>query len=171
MSSDLPKALDKETKGFSGAAYNHVAMGSKLKLISLACSHFDVKSECLSERKNWKLNYELSTVACNFDADNSSVTAIFAFEVSAKLGRKTAMKCTAEYAVVYGVPDDSEEEAAEGFCHNVGRYAAYPYFRALVAQFAANANLVLPPLPAIASTAHIPKKVSGVTLENKADEE
>lgn len=148
-------------KGFSGEEYNKVAMHSKLRLISLAKSVFNVNAECLHTQNDWKLSYDHKQIACSYSSDRNIVSAIFQYEVVAKLGRKTAMRATAEYVVLYSVPKDCGNEAAEGFCHNVGRFAAYPYFRALVAQLAAGANLMLPPLPTIASTAHIPKKVSG----------
>lgn len=167
MPKKMPKVRDQDRKGFAGADYNHVALNAKLRLISLASSRFDVKADCVAERKNWRLSYDWNEVVCRYDEASNSVSALFAYEVTAKLGRKTAMRCTAEYAVMYMVPGDSEAEAAEGYCHNIGAFAAYPYFRALVAQFAASANLVLPPLPAIASTAHVPKKVEGKTIDHE----
>jgi hypothetical protein len=152
------KPVGSESSGFAAADYNYVAMNSRLRLVSLASSSFSVKADCLPDRKSWKLTYDWEIVACKYDQQSNTVSAIFSYEVVAKSGRKTAMRCSAEYAVAYAVPNDSKVEAAEGYCHNVGGFAAYPYFRALVAQFASGANLMLPPLPAIASTAHIPKK-------------
>ena len=70
------------------------------------------------------------------------------------------MTCEVEYLVVYTVPEECPEPAKVGFCRSVGVFAAYPYFRSLVSQFAWNAGLEIPPLPAIASTAHIPKKTA-----------
>lgn len=144
--------------GFKGADYNHVATQAKLRLISLVKTSFHVNPNCLSDQENWKLSYDLGEISCRHDSDRGVVSAIFQYQVLARLGRRTAMKCAAEYVVIYAVPRDSEAEAAEGFCHNVGSFAAYPYFRSLVAHLASGANLVLPPLPSIASTAHIPKK-------------
>lgn len=158
MASD--QSVEVPYKGFKGADYNYVAMNSKLRLISLVKSSFHVNAECLGEQSNWKLSYDWEEAGCRCDTERGVVSAVFQYLVVAKLGRKTAMKCTAEYIVLYSVPANCEKEAAEGFCHNVGLFAAYPYFRGLVAQLCSNANLVLPPLPSIASTAHIPKKQS-----------
>lgn len=145
-------------RGFAGADYNYAAVNANLKLISLVSTSFHVNPDCVSEQKKWKLGYSWADNACRFDSDRGVVSAIFEYIVTAKLGRKTAMRCIAEYVILYAVPSNCESEAAEGFCHNVGAFAAYPYFRGLVSQLASSANLVLPPLPSIASTAHVPKK-------------
>jgi hypothetical protein len=68
------------------------------------------------------------------------------------------LSCSADYGVFYETPDGTTTAGAVGFCRNVGTFAAYPYFRALFAQLSGEAGLSLPPLPAIASTAHIPPK-------------
>lgn len=144
--------------GFSAAEYNAVAVGSSLQAINLLSSRFDVNAECLGDNENWNLSYGRKVLSCTVDLKNRYVAAIFRYEVTAKVGRKRAMVCKADYGIYYTIPDDSTEEAALGFCRNVGSYAAYPYFRTLVAQLTWNAGVNLPPLPAIASTAHIPKK-------------
>lgn len=156
-------------KGFSADEYNQVAMGAKLRLVSLVKSNFHVNPDCLSSQDDWKLSYDHGEIACSYDSARGVVSAIFQYEVIAKHGRKTAMRAVAEYVVLYSVPNSSGSDAAEGFCHNVGRFAAYPYFRALVAQLTSGANLMLPPLPTIASTAHIPRRPSNEKKGNKHD--
>jgi hypothetical protein len=156
MVDNTPAVVDQPKKGFAGKDYNHVAMGSKLRAISLLKTEFNVNADCLAEKDKWKLSYDWHPLACKYGR-KGRVSAIFQYVVIAKLGRKTAVRCAAEYIVLYAVPQDSDAEAAEGFCHNVGFFAAYPYFRALVAQLASSANILLPPLPSMASTAHIPK--------------
>lgn len=144
--------------GFSAAEYNAVAMGANLEAINLLANRFEVNSECLAENSKWALSYGRKVLSCTFDKEGAYVAAILRYEVIAKLGRKRAMVCSADYGIYYSTPTDSTPEAALGFCRNVGTFAAYPYFRSLVAQLAWNAGIALPPLPAIASTAHIPKK-------------
>jgi hypothetical protein len=97
-------------------------------------------------------------LSCTFSAEKRHVAGIFEYNVVAKDGRTHAAKCSAQYVVYYLLPANATEEAAKGFCRNVGMFAAYPYFRALVSRFSSEANLNLPMLPAIASTAHIPPK-------------
>jgi hypothetical protein len=146
------------TGGFGGAEYNLVAKGAKLEAINLFCTRFDINPELLAEERNWKLNYGRKILSCQFSEEQSSVVAVFQYYVIAKFGRKRALSCSADYGVFYETPDGATTAGAVGFCRNVGTFAAYPYFRALFAQLSGEAGLSLPPLPAIASTAHIPPK-------------
>lgn len=143
---------------FSAAEYNSVAKGAILHAINLLASSFKINVDEMGDESSWKLSFSRRFLACHYDSDRNEVAAIMQYKVVAKAGRKQAMKCTADFGVFYEVPDDATEHAAIGFCRNVGSFAAYPYFRSLVAQMAWNAGITLPPMPSIASTAHIPKK-------------
>ncbi|MBN8808761.1 MAG: hypothetical protein J0I47_11110 [Sphingomonas sp.] len=143
---------------FSGAEYNAVAKGAKLEGINLLSVAFNIQPEFLVDQKDWKLNYGRRVLSCNYSPDDNSVIAILQYHVTAKSGRKRALHCVADYGVFYQTPDGATHDAAVGFCKNVGTFAAYPYFRALFAQLANEAGVRLPPLPTIASTAHIPPK-------------
>ena len=144
--------------GFAGADYNDVATHAFLEGIILQRTDFYVNPECLKNRSSWKLDHGRKMIACSYEAESESVAGVFEYHFLAKDGRKHAAKCSAEYIVFYRVPEKAKEEAAKGFCRNVGTFAAYPYFRALVSRFSSEANLNLPMLPTIASTAHIPPK-------------
>jgi hypothetical protein len=144
--------------GFKGAEYNAVATAARLEKICMIGSKFDVNPEHLDQQGDWKLSYGRKVKSCQFAPESDCVMAVFEYHVTAKIGRSRAMQCTADYVVVYSVPGNSPEPAAQGFCKNVGAFAAYPYFRGLVAHLFAEAGLNIPPLPAIASTAHIPPK-------------
>jgi preprotein translocase subunit SecB len=144
--------------GFASAEYNAVATAAQLEAINLLSSQFKIDPSCLINQGQWKLSYGRKTLSCQFSQEEHSVAAIFQYHVTAKLGRKQALNCVADYGVFYHVPDDAIEEAALGFCSNVGTFAAYPYFRALFSQLVAEAGVRMPPLPSIASTAHIPPK-------------
>lgn len=155
-------------KGFSGAEYNAVALGSSLEAIRLLKSSFDVKLDMFDlEAGIPKLSYGRRAVGCQVTPDGRQVAAIFHYNVVARVKRKKVLTCEVEYLVVYGIPEDSPEAAALGFCRNVGVFAAYPYFRSLVSQFAWNAGIELPPLPSIASTAHIPKKANSPEAQSQ----
>lgn len=144
--------------GFSGAEYNDVATKAVLEGIILQKSDFGMNAECLKNKKNWKLEHGRKLLNCAYDEQRRSVAGVFQFHFIAKDGRKHAAKCSAEYIVFYRTPEGATEEGAKGYFRNVGMFAAYPYFRALVSRFSAEGNLDLPVLPTIASTAHIPPK-------------
>jgi hypothetical protein len=157
---DISKEIEAQAPqvGFSGAEYNHVATNAELEAIVLLSSQFSFNLEHLPRRNEWKLSYGRKIKTCQFNAEQSSVAAIFEYHMTAKVGRAIALRCVANYAVFYETPAGTTEQAARGFCGNVGVFAAYPYFRALLARMAAEAGVTLPPLPSIASTAHIPPK-------------
>jgi len=157
---DISTEIAKETSknGFSGAEYNAVAMSARLEGINLLSNSFIVDPDCLTSQLKWKLSYGRKVLMCHFSREEQTVTAILRYHVTAKHGRKKALNCVADYGIFYHTPDNATQEAAIGFCHNVGTFAAYPYFRALFAQLVGEAGINMPPLPSIASTAHIPAK-------------
>ena len=158
--SDISTELAKEAPkgGFAGAEYNAVAKAAQLEGINLLSTQFSIDPDCLMNQGQWKLSYGRKILSCHFSDEEHSVAAIFQYHVTARLGRKRALYCSADYGVFYHTPDGATEEAAMGFCRNVGTFAAYPYFRALFSQLVGEAGLRMPPLPSIASTAHIPPK-------------
>ena len=158
--SDISPEIAKEAPkgGFAGAEYNAVATGARLEGINLLASRFALDPDCIANQHQWKLSHGRKVLTCQFNEEELSVAAIFQYHVTAKFGRKKALHCTADYGVFYQTPDGATQEAAFGFCRNVGTFAAYPYFRALFAQLVNEAGLQMPPLPSIASTAHIPPK-------------
>ncbi len=165
--SDISKEIEglEPKPGFTGAQYNHVATHAELEGVVLLNSQFVLNMEHLPRRDEWKLSYGRKMKSCSFSPEQSSAAAVFEFHMTAKVGRAIALRCVAQYAVFYETPQAATEEAARGFCRNVGVFAAYPYFRGLVARFVSEAGLSLPPLPAIASTAHIPPKKAEVAAQ------
>jgi hypothetical protein len=66
-----------------------------------------------------------------------------------KRGRKKALSIKADYLVVYSSATDLEEVYVEAFLGNVGKFATFPYFRALVATYSAASSADLPILPVL----------------------
>ena len=158
--SDITRELATQAppEGFGGDEYNAVALNAELEGIVLLNSRFDVAPEALGRRKEWKLAYGRAISSSRFNPEERSVAGVFEYHVTAKIGRKRVLHCVAQYAVFYETPEGASEAGAIGFCKNIGIFAAYPYFRALVARVTADANVQLPPLPMIASKAHIPPR-------------
>jgi len=155
----LPVEVEAAAKreGFSGAEYNQVAMGAKVRTIQLIKLDFDTHPERMADDAVLKLDYGRSVLSCRFDEETGTAAAIFQFHVTAKNGRAKAFSCSADYAVLYSMPEGARAEAATSFCKHVGSFAAYPYFRAIAAQMAWNAGVDLPPLPTIAAMPVVPK--------------
>lgn len=138
--------------GFNGVEYNRVASVASLKDVRLLRLRSDVRPEAMTSKT--LLSYGRDLVSCDYEPENGSAAAILRFHVTAKSGRKTTFQVQAEYLTLYDVGMDAQPNAARAFVNNVGLFAAYPYFRALVAQIAWGSGTVLPPLPTIASTAY-----------------
>lgn len=152
-----PPAAVVEFGEFSGAEYNAVALAATLRGINLLNSSYDFDPITGVDRDQWRLAYGVSVKSCKYNENDGFVAAIIRYSMSAKHGRKRIINCSAEFGVFYEVGKIENPSAAEAFCNNVGVFAAYPYFRSLVANLVWNSGVELPPLPSIASTAHIPK--------------
>lgn len=146
--------------GFSSFEYNNVALHSTLLAIQLLRLEMDGNPEHYTRGKRLKLKFNRETLSCRYDDESKASAAIFRYNLAARVGRSKAFGCSAEYAVIYQVPDDATEAAASAFCRKVGQFAAYPYFRAVAAQMAWNAGLELPPLPSIAAMPVVPKRAA-----------
>lgn len=153
----VPSEDRTEIGGFTAAEYNAVAMSARLRAINLLNSHYDFSPASGAPVSDWKFGYGVKVNSCKYDEEKGWVAAVIRYSMSAKHGRKKIINCHADFGVFYSVGEVSNAEAAEGFCNNVGTFAAYPYFRALVANLVWNSGLDIPPMPAIASTAHIPR--------------
>lgn len=111
----------------------------------------DLKADSLDVFPHaWKkrLNESVQAFA---DVEASSLYGMFVFELSCRHGRKKMLTVEATYLVSFAVDGRTDEAAGELFVERVGRVAAYPYFRGLVAQLVSEAGVTLPPLPIISA--------------------
>lgn len=138
--------------GIKPEAYNQVVENANLVTIQLRKHDFDVQAEFYDPAANRKLGFDRQCVGVIYDAETHVVASTYKFVVSAKASRKIVLKSVADYLVMYEFDQAVDREAAEAFCKRVGLYAAYPYYRALLAHLSAAANLNLPPLPMIATS-------------------
>lgn len=146
-----PVAVVLPEDGIPPALYNHVVDNAELVTIQLRRHEFDVDGEFYNPDAGKKLSFDKACLGCTYDQETSMVAGTFRFSIGAKSGRKVVLKSVADYLVAYEFAVDVNEEAAKGFCSRVGLFAAYPYYRALVASLSASANLNLPTLPMIAT--------------------
>lgn len=142
--------------GFSSKEYNAVAKVVELAAVNLLKVKADVTPGCQINEKT-KLTFGRKVLSCGFDADQSAAHVVFQYFVKGKNPGKKSFGISADYAIVYLLDEEVAPNAAKAFAHNVGVFAAYPYFRALAAHLAWAANLELPPLPTIAAQPQRPK--------------
>lgn len=132
--------------------YNRVVDSASLVTIQLRKHDFDVDAEFYIPGLTRKLKFERQCSGALYDEEAKVVAGTYRFVINAKASRKVVLKSIAEYLVMYEFEEPVDQAAAEAFCKRIGLYAAYPYYRALVAQLSAAANLNLPTLPMIATS-------------------
>lgn len=142
--------------GFSSKEYNAVVRVVELSTINLLKVRADIAPGCQIDEST-KLTFGRKVLSCGFDVDQSAAHVVFQYFVKGKNSGKNSFGITADYAIVYLLEGQVAPNAAKAFAHNVGVFAAYPYFRALAAHLAWAANLELPPLPTIAAQPQRPK--------------
>jgi hypothetical protein len=140
-----------EDAGFRAADYNAIARQASLGMIRLAKVEFDCAPDFDQYEEDVKLSIHRECLGCSVGDEGDVVVAMFKFRAVGKHKRRNMLKGEAVYAVLYDIPGDSDQAAAQAFCQNVGQYAAYPYFRALMSQFAWAAEANIPPIPVIAT--------------------
>lgn len=140
-----------QRKGFSSEQYNNAAFGAELSSIQLSNLALEAHADVLLDTTEQLLAFDRTVLSCKYDEESNSAATIFQYSVTASVDGSIAFRCVADYAVVYQVQGDVNMEAATSFCKHVGSFAAYPYFRAIVAQMAWNSGIEIPPLPTIAA--------------------
>lgn len=151
VKSNIPVAIALPEDGIAPALYNHVVANAELVTIQLRRHEFDVDGEFYNPDADKKLSFGKACIGCTYDQEALMLAGTFRFNIGAKSGRKTVLKSVADYLVAYEFSEAVDEVAARAFCSRIGLYAAYPYYRALVASLSASANLNLPTLPMIAT--------------------
>lgn len=129
-------------------AYREAADAADVKSIRLVSSNFDIKPDAFTESdRSWKQVYRCDTVSAQYDKDQSVLFAFIEAAAICKIGNRNVISLKCNYIVSYIVHGNPEKVAAERFARHVGRFAAYPYFRAHFAELTSQAGLNLPPLP------------------------
>lgn len=146
---EISNRIEIQIGSIDAEKYNIVAKNSSLLNIQLISSDFDVLPKFFSH--SGEMNIELCHEVLSLEITRKLAAGIFRYAVVAKVGRKHVLTIKAVFMVVYNVPDKSPEEEAKAFCARVGLFAAYPYFRSLVANYTSSANLDLPILPVLSA--------------------
>lgn len=152
---DLIPADDQAGPGASFAtdAYNKAARSAQLRVIQLSNSQFNMTSVFLKANRTPdgkpKLAYASTMEAPFFDPEKGVAGCAWKWSVTAKVERVKVLTIEATYRLGYDGLDGCEEDAVFRFMARVGRFAAYPYFRAHVSQVSWESGAALPIMPAI----------------------
>lgn len=145
---------DKET---ALANYNKVVAASELSDIKLMETKFSVEMEFYAVRDEEKTGKRLLTKRSFnnsitnpiYSSDIGILAGKFNWDVTVRKGRKRLLTLNATYLIVYHKVPEVPQDAAFAFLTRVGRFATYPYFRALVASLTSYARADLPILPVL----------------------
>jgi len=143
-------APPRDPRDVNVASYNSVVGRTEMRGIRLLGSKFEIKPEAVEiDSSEWRKSvaYERGDVVIT--PDSGRLYGILQFEVVGRHGRKKVLHASGQYLLTYHVQGECPQEDGEVFIDRVGRVAAYPYFRSLVATLVSQAGLQMPPLPMI----------------------
>lgn len=132
--------------------YAEVANAAELREIRLVSSAFSMKPEILRAIEDYasmKHGFVGDCGSLTYDAADGFLLGHYNWTAEIKSGRTKALKLTCDYLVSYDNLVEKDEPHVSFFFHKVGRFATYPYFRALFSHHSAESGLVLPPLPTL----------------------
>lgn len=130
--------------------YNRVVSHATIRDIRLVGSKFDLKPEAV-EANDRALSFSLSDQLEDWTCDNEkrTLSGLYSYTASCVEGRRKLITVTGRYLSTYKLSDLCDEEAGRKFLARVGRFSAYPYFRAMFATLTQQSGVMLPPLPVI----------------------
>lgn len=137
------------------AAYNEVVANAELADISLISLNFFVKPEYYSamsgdaEGRKVKLEFGDNFGAFFYKEDAAMLGGQFEWSIDANFGRKKLLNIKAEFLIAYRNVPNVGQSHMEAFVKRVGKFATYPYFRALVSQISWGSRVDLPVLPVL----------------------
>lgn len=130
------------------ASYNDVVKASELSSVMLVRLEYAVDPEFFKSRQDCDLSFNVEVLGTEFDPESGQASAIFQWTVEAKLEEKSLLACSAGYVAAYNnMQPDLDPDAVRGFIQRFGRFATYPYFRAMVAHVTWASGVDLPVMP------------------------
>ncbi len=128
--------------------YNKAVGNAVLRGIWMTESRFDMGPQALDTDSEQATSHTLRTHEPAVSIDQvGTITGFIRFEASSRRRRKRVLHVSAKYFLSYRIEGGCDQRTAELFMDRVGKLAAYPYFRALVASLAAQAGAQVPTLP------------------------
>lgn len=156
-----------QAPAFLAADYNRVVQSANLLSVQLIKTDFNVDEKFFDHKIKRSLVMNREYLKFVFDKKQKVVAGEFRFSFQTKGPVESVLSSSAEYLVIYEFAEnDVNEAAAIDFCKRVGVFAAYPYYRALVAHLSWATNTNLPPMPVIATRGSLVKDASAL---NAAD--
>ncbi|MBL3608234.1 hypothetical protein [Rhodovulum sulfidophilum] len=144
--------IDDQGFEFDADLYREVSCAAKLREIRLLDSSYSIKVELFDDFDKaieMRHSFSGSLEECALDKDVGVASGCFTWGAEVKYKRKKSLKLSAKYLVRYSELEGCDENHIFAFFTKVGRFATYPYFRALFSNLTSESGLILPPLPAL----------------------
>lgn len=143
-------------------AYNRLVAHATVQGIRLIGTRFDVSPKALSsDRSKWSYRLHDELVASHCDEEALQLRGEYIYEATCISSRSRMVKVTGRYLATFGLSSACAADAGDSYLRNVGRFACYPYFRALFATLTDQCGLLLPPLPIISGQPRLVREEAG----------
>ena len=132
--------------------YNQVCVAAHLRDIRLLVSDYYTNLQVIEVIEDFESADQSIFGECTqtiFDYDAEIVQGHFHWSVDVWLGREKGIELQADYMITYVGLTDYDERHVRFFVEKIGRFATYPYFRALFSYHSGESGLMLPPLPTL----------------------
>jgi preprotein translocase subunit SecB len=137
-------------------AYDAVVSGAELQDIKMVGLKFQINPKFFADigtdergEPNVTPSFGATFATASYDPDDGYLGGQINWSATVKKGRSKAVSIEAVYFIIYAGVPEVEEEHALAFLRRVGRFATYPYFRALVSRLSSESGLNLPILPVL----------------------
>lgn len=131
-------------------AYNRLVAHARIQAIRLIDSRYTMKPAALAnDREDWSYQVSNRLIDCYCDNEQLLLSGTWEYTASCRVGSKQVLKLVAKFLVSYRLSAVCDEVAGKEFFDRVGKFAAYPYFRATFATLTQQSGIALHPLPII----------------------
>lgn len=142
--------MSEALKTVDAKQYNDLVARAFLRSIKLTASNFELKPEAFEVHPDqWRKDISTEISQVSIEEGQQSISGFFTYEIVCRHRRKKIVSAAGVYLITFRIQGSYDTEIATLFLEKVGRVAAYPYFRSLVADLTSQAGVQLPPLPII----------------------
>ncbi len=152
MSETVVETNISESFVFDLAKYEQVSKAARLREVKLVSSSYHVKPQAFAVSEDddkVKKKFMGKVVQFHLDADAGIAWGRLEWLAEVKISRQTVIKLVAEYLLVYSEVDGCDPEHTSYYFKKVGRFATYPYFRALFSHHIGETGIAMAPLPTL----------------------
>ena len=157
-----------------GADYSNVVAAANLEAVRLIRATFELAPEFDSVYPNpealaaGRLGFGGELKTSQLNAETGVAIGLFSWWIEANHGEKQLLNLNASYAITYTGLMGRDADAVRRFIDRVGRFAIYPYFRALASQFSWASETNLPILPLLRENEQQPSAARPLAMPEDA---